>query len=364
MHIYSKKLVQFIGILKKHVKEIISKEVGLRVFGDRFYDKRQRVSYPIKIVIYNNKSMLGYFAADFYELGFHEKLMHIAKEELLDIIRHEIAHYLTFIEHPEALAHGVEFRDTCRRYGWNEAVMRATTCLDVDEEVANDVENSILRKVQKLMALSSSQNQHEAELAMIKSQELLLKHNIESFSCESDEDRVFLIRILKQKKESAKMRAISQILATFFVSCVFSRCSGFVYLELVGTKTNLEIAQYVADFLNKELERLWVESKAQGMLQGTIAKNSFFLGIAKGYCNKISALKRSYEATITQALITLENKLIEVQKMCYPRLRYTKSSASICKKSSLLGESVGNKLTIKPAVTSTLSLIKNLVHLS
>ncbi len=350
MHIYSKKIVQFIAKVKSSVKEVIAKEMGLRVFGDRFYDKRERISYPIKIVIYNNKSMLGYFAHDFYEFGFHEKLMHISHADLVNIIRHELAHYQTFIEYPEAAAHGVEFRSICKRFGWGEEVFKATTCLDDGVQIIDIEENSILRKVQKLMALSSSQNQHEAELAMIKSQELLLKHNLEYV--ESDEERVFLIRILKQKKENAKMRAISQILATFFVSCVFSRCSGFVYLELVGNKTNIEIAEYVALFLDKELERLWKESKRENNLQGTVAKNCLFMGIAKGYCNKISALKRSYTTDITKQVIAIENKLVEVQKMCYPRLRYTKSQGSFCKESSRLGESLGSKLTIKPAVTS------------
>ena len=358
MHVYSKNIVRFIATIKRAVKEIIAKEVVLRVFGDRFYDKRERISYPIKVVIYNNKSMLGYFAADFYELGFHEKLMHAPKSQLLDIIRHEIAHYITFIEHTQAVQHhGEEFRATCRRFGWGDEVSRATTCLDDGEAVLESAENAILRKVQKLMALASSQNPHEAELAMIKSQELLLKHNLEACEVESDDEKVFLIRILKQKKENAKMRAISQILATFFVSSVFSRCSGWIYLELVGSKTNLEIAEYVAHFLDNELDNLWQSAKKTSNLQGQVAKNSFTLGIAKGYCNKIAALKRSYSKEVTHALISLENKLVEVQALCYPRLRYTRSSASHCSRSSALGELVGNKLTIKPGLTNSVANI-------
>ena len=70
---------------------------------------------------------------------------------------------------------------------------------------------------------------------MIKSQQLLLKHNIDSkyVGCD-DEEKVFLKRILKQKKENAKMRAIALILETFFVSIVYSRGYGFIYLEIVG----------------------------------------------------------------------------------------------------------------------------------
>ena len=52
--------------------------------------------------------MLGYFDPNFYELGFHECLMHSSREQLQDIIRHELAHYMTFIEYGAGIQqHGV-----------------------------------------------------------------------------------------------------------------------------------------------------------------------------------------------------------------------------------------------------------------
>ena len=45
------------------------------------------------------------------------------------------------------------------------------------------------------MALSSSSNKHESELAMIKAQQLLLKHNIESkYRDVDDGEKVYLKR--------------------------------------------------------------------------------------------------------------------------------------------------------------------------
>lgn len=351
MILYSQKIIAFIAEIKRAVKTILAREVGLRVHGERFYNKSEQISYPIKIVVYNTKAMLGYFAADFYELGFHERLMHVTKAQLHSIIRHELAHYLAFIEYGTGIMpHGAEFKSICTRYGWDHDVQSATTCLD-DGQLNQEVEeNGILRKVQKLMALSSSSNQHEAELALIKSQQLLLKHSIDSASITDDsEEKMYLIRVLKQKQESAKMRAIAKILETFFVSCIFSRASGWIYLELVGSKSAIEIAEYVANFLDRELEELWNRSKSTNNLKGKIAKNSFFLGIAKGYCNKIHALQQNY----SHALIAIEKKLVTMQSMVYPRLRFSKSYASVCQTSSRLGELVGKSLTIKPGVTQS-----------
>lgn len=352
MIIFSKKIIRFVHDIKCAAKEILSKEVGLKVSDNRFFDRRQEYSYPIKAVIYNNKSMLGYFDPDFYELGFHECLMLSSKEQLHNVIRHELAHYITFINYgPRAQPHSSEFREFCQRMGWGEEVYKATTCLDNGINNPDIEENGVLRKVQKLMALSTSSNQNEAEQAMIKSQQLLLKHNIESKYIGSEkEEKVTLKRIMKQKKENAKMRSIAIILETFFVNTVYSRAGDYTYLEILGDEVNIEIAEYVAAILDSELERLWNQGKRLANLKGAVAKNSFLLGIARGYCNKIEALKKSYNSQVANALMIIEKKLIEAKEMAYQRLRSHKSIAGYCPNSSALGEMMGKSLNINPAL--------------
>lgn len=353
--VYSKKIITFIHEIKGIIKDVLSKEVFLKVVGERFYDRVQSSSYPINVVIYNNKSMLGYFTADFYELGFHELLMHSGKERLRNIIRHELAHYMIFINHgPNIQSHGSEFRAFCQRMGWSEEVYSAIELVDGSAGIPLVEDSSILRRVQKLMALASSSNANEAEQAMIKSQQLLLKHNIDSKYMENDdEEKIFLKRILKEKRENAKMRAIARILKTFFVSVVYTRGGDFTYLEVVGNAVNVEIADYVAGFLHTELDKLWSHTQRQHKgLKGIVAKNSFFFGIAKGYCNKIDALKQEYHHDIANALMVIEKKLVEAQAMVYPRLTFSKSNSSYCHASSSLGEQVGKQLNINPGLNT------------
>lgn len=352
MFVYSKKIISFINEIKNTIKQVLAKEVGLKVSGDRFYNRQQNLSFPLKIVIYNNKSMLGYFDSNFYELGFHESLMLCSREQLHQIIRHEVAHYLTFIAHGEYVqAHGAEFRACCQQLGWGEEVYRATICLEGEGNVSEIGESSVLRKVQKLMALATSSNTNEAEQAMIKSQQLLLKHNIESkYLGGEDDEKVFVKRILKQKKENAKMRAIAFILETFFVSPIYRRTEGAIYLEIVGDAVNIEIAEYVASVLDLELEKLWKQAQKFANLKGMVAKNSFFLGLAKGYCNKIQALKREHNNDVKNALMVIEKKLVDAKEMIYSRLSSGKSSGSHCQASSALGEIMGRQLNINPAL--------------
>ena len=146
MIVYSRKIIQFVKEIKGIARDVLSREAQLKVTENRFYDQRQKSSYPIKVVVYNNKSMLGYFDPQFYELGFHECLMHTSQEELHHVIRHELAHYLTFINHGGAVQpHGAEFRDCCKQMGWGEKVYRAASCLDGAKEAAAHEESGIFR---------------------------------------------------------------------------------------------------------------------------------------------------------------------------------------------------------------------------
>jgi len=180
MTVFSKKIALFISEIHSMIGKILSEELGLKVRGGRFFDFSGKFSYPISVTIYDNKSMLGYFDSEFYELGFHRQLMHVSREKLENIIKHEIAHFMTFIKYGKVASHGPEFKSFCVKSGWGEEIYGATTCLDQGSQNTAYEHSSIFRKVQKLLALAQSSNKHEAELAMIKSRQILLKHNIES----------------------------------------------------------------------------------------------------------------------------------------------------------------------------------------
>ena len=76
-----------------------------------------------------------------------------------------------------------------------EEVYKATSCLEGEQNLSEVEESNVLRKVKKLMALAASNNENEAELAMIKSQQLLIKHHIES--------NISVLRMMKRWSLSA-----------------------------------------------------------------------------------------------------------------------------------------------------------------
>lgn len=361
MIVYSKKIIKFASDIKEIIREVLAKEIRLRVHGERFYDRAENYSYPIKVVIFNNQSTLGYFDADFLELGFNECLMHKGLETLRNVIRHELAHYITFINYGiSARPHSGEFKAFCQRMGWGEEVYAAA--LSLEESVSELGDESVLRKVQKLMALSTSSNRNEAEQAMIKSQQLLLKHNMESRYIGKEEERSVLKRIMKQSKKDARMESIAHILETFFVTIVYNRGGGSIVLEILGSQVNVEIAEYVAGVLQGEMDKLWGQAQQNCYLRGTVARNSFFRGLAKGYCDKINALKKAYNQETAQALMVIEKKLVDVKEMVYPRLTSMRSSGGYSREAASLGEQMGRHLNINPALSQkNATIVANLI---
>lgn len=361
MLIYSKKIVQFIQEIQAAVRAILAREVGCSVTANRFYHRGKSSSYPINVVIYSNKRVLGYFDPEFYELGFNESLMETGREALHDIIRHELAHYIVYIEQGgNLLPHGKEFKAFCTKMGWKEEISKASFCLEETAPLTSAKEDTILRKVEKLLALATSSNKNEREQALIKSQELLLKHNLEA-SLSTKEERVFLKRLFKQKKVDAKMQSIAKILATFFVAIVFHRGEAHTCLEIIGDSVNVEIAEYVATVLDKEFDTLWKEARKKSSLKGAAAKNAFFLGVAKGYVNKMQMIQEAYRKEVTNSLVLINKKLIEAKALVYPRLSTAKSRSQGQANARALGEKIGKALTINPALRKAPSTEK--IHL-
>jgi hypothetical protein len=244
--------------------------------------------------------------------------------------------------------------------GWGEEVSKASMSIEIPEK-----ENSaIFRKIQKLLALSTSSNPYEAEAAILKSQQILLTHHLEaSLAIDKEkEETIFLKRVLKQKRMSPKLHAIAKILETFFVNVIFSRSSQYTYLEITGTEASVEVAEHVGEILDRKLEELWSHTqKEHKQLKGLVAKHSFFLGIAKGYLNKIQSLQKEEAVIKERSLLVIERTLQKAREMVYPHLSKVSRARGYCSTSSALGEREGKRLRIDPAVTTSSTKGKELL---
>ena len=324
--LYSDTILAFLQKARERAKTILKDEVGLRVRGSRFF--YNGYSYPLVILLFEDDRKLGYFDPNFYEIGLNKEVM--LRDDLDDIIRHELAHYITWIIHGPVRDHGKEFHDICRQYGWNKEISLATS-------IAAPQQSRIASKIKKLLSLASSANRFEAEQATVKANELLMKHNIDHLSEESE---MRVRRLITSKRASAKLQSIATILRTFLVYPVLNRGQESVSLEVFGVRENIEVAEYVAHFLDREFDSLWKESG----LKGAASKNSFFRGIADGYCKRAPSQEHG--------LIKVENALMHALPMAYPHLSSKYTKYRHCKDGSRLGQMRGKSLTIKEGISS------------
>ena len=110
-----------------------------------------------------------------------------------------------------------------------------------------------------------------------------------------NEETAYVKRVLHGKKNSAKYHAIYDILLLFMVKPIFNYGKDGFYLEVIGEKSNVLIAEYIAPYLNSELERLWKKQRElTPHLKGLSMKNSFMRGVAKGFKEKMELNKKEF----------------------------------------------------------------------
>lgn len=351
---YSNTIKSFIIRVREDIREIVNFEMNLKMDRTRvFYNG---IFYPLNIVVFEDNTRLGYFDSRTYELGLSKKLMYQAHDRVLkNVIRHELAHFLAHIIYGPEVLHGEEFKNICRKFGWDTEVERAYGNIILEnEKLEGDLKTEkLLERLKKLLALTSSDNPHERELATLKANQLLLDHNLDmARQNHPDDETVYVKRVLEATRKQTKHIVIYEILKTFFVSPVFNHGRGIFYLEVIGDKTSVELAEYVAHFLNHELEVMWkVVKKMNPTFKSIAAKNSFLKGVSKGYIEKIESQKKMSAQSFELALI--EKNLALQLKTVYSRLGHSAMGGGAHHSdANAAGIESGRNLSIKPGVSN------------
>ncbi len=348
MNLYSETLSAFISKLITLAKEILREEIKVEMKSKRFLYKNY--TYPLKFVVFEKKNILGEFHYDLMQIGIHKKCLFYPNDILKDIIRHELAHYFCFIEWgPNTSAHGHEFKEICKRFGFDDAVSKATMIENDEGPFTSDM----LSKIQKLLRLSASDNIHESTLATTKAKSLLLKHNLDFYSNPLDIQEYCVLAIATFKKSSLKMNKLMTILAEYLVSPVLNYGQENIYLEITGTKENVLIAEYIFHFLNNEFERLWSEYKKNNKhIRGVKNKNSFMLGLSCGYQESLTSITLSEQEN--SALVSVSQKREEVKNNYYGSFRSKIASVKSYNQSLLSeGKKQGRNIKLRSAVTNS-----------
>lgn len=350
MIIYSDVALTFLKEVRAISLKILRFEMNLSFERKRLLFKG--FYYPLDFVVFEHPTILGLYVPGKYQIQINKHLIYKTDQETLqNIIRHELCHFLAHVVYgAEIKPHGQEFHEICRRFGYGQEVSNAT--IELGENLLCKSENKIFDKITKLFKLASSDNSHEAELATAKANELLRKHHLSDINLSSMEDETVLEIVLQGKKVGPKHEAIYKILKEFLVAPVFSYQRGSFTLEVIGPRTNVLTASYVADFLNHTLELLYEQTKKSNPgLRGNRAKKSFMNGLADGYLSKLKTC--SINQFSKMELVKCESQVQAHLQKVYPRLRgrYSKGSG-IDAYANNLGTRAGKNLNINPGIST------------
>jgi len=223
--------------------------------------------------------------------------------EVASVLEHEMAHQ--FVDEVLGVrgetAHGETFRRVCaergidaRAAGSPSPAASAGTGAGTGTGADGDPAERVLDRIRKLLALAGSPNQHEAEIAMRKAHELMLRHNIEVAATRTE--RSYEVRHLgdPRKRGNRVETEIAGLLSElFFVKVIRvpvylprERRSGLVY-EISGTHANVEMASHVWAFLLATADRLWAENRHDARVRSGRDRLIYQSGVIGGFRDKL-----------------------------------------------------------------------------
>ena len=223
-------------------------------------------------------------------------------ESVVDTLRHEMAHQYVdeVLELSDAPPHAEPFAKACRLLRCDAAASADRAGLGrIDRSTAE--RDRMLTRIKELLALAGSPNEHEAANAMRLAHKYLLRYNLDMAQIEGR--NTYAMRHLG--KPSRRLQEYEYTLSSilqdhFFVLAIWTfsydaRCdmSGRI-LQISGTPENLEMSEYVYDYLLGVSESLWKERRRatagngrarKGERRGT--KFQYLAGLLRGFQEKL-----------------------------------------------------------------------------
>lgn len=215
-------------------------------------------------------------------------------------------------------------------------------------------DKTILIKIQKLLSLANSDNEHEARAAAEKANALLIKHNLTMQQAKDvSEEYENTVLEMGQRVPVVLKYVNSIVLKHFFVELIRSRVSNKTTIAVLGTKTNVEIAVYVHGYLCLQFEALWKSYKARTGAAAN-AKQSYWMGLFGGLDRQLSTQRDIVQREV--GLVIVKDMGLEKFKASqFGRLtKGTSSKIDINDRSAMAaGKEDGAKLRITKAMHST-----------
>ncbi len=260
-------------------------------------------------------------------------------EAVREVMRHEMAHQVAdeLLHAAGESAHGPTFQKACQLLNANPSASQIYPFLSGNSPIESSPDHDrLLSRVQKLMALSSSENPHEAAGALAKANELILKFNLPRL--ESQRSSNYLSTFLGEPalRHYREDYLLANLLQDFYfieglwvTSYVLAKGKMGRVFEISGSFTNVKIGAYVYGCITQYIEKQW-HHLTLGKKLGRYRKSDFAAGIVVGFHQKLE--RERFTASLfpkQNALILKGDPHLKVyMKERYPHTRSIGSSRS------------------------------------
>ena len=247
------------------------------------------------------------------------------------------------------------------------------------------IDDALLKRIKKLLALSTSSNEHEAAAAAAKAQALMFEHNLVMAQVEGVDLAPDLTKVDKTyatiESKPGDGTEWQRDLADYVARSSFCKVlySGSRRLIWIGRKPDVEMAQYTFSFLTAELRRLrdeygkerWAEAKAEAKARGITfhqweseskwdysrvhpleAKNQWIRGAVDGVGRKMLDEFRSRQKATEQstALVAVRGAELDAyMEDHFPKIG-TRRSASAYGADYMAGVKHGQSMSVRPGI--------------
>jgi hypothetical protein len=306
-------------------------------------------------VLGDHRSFLGRWHRDTATLEISRALvMERPWVETLEVLKHEMAHQYVYeaLQIADESPHGPTFQKVCEQLGIDG---RAAGLPNAEGQVPG-----IVDRIVKLLALASSDNQHEAEAAMLAAQRLMLKYNVEAVQSGTTQPYRFVHLGEPTGRVFESDRVLAMILAKhFFVEVIWvsvyrprEKKRGSV-LEVCGSPENRSMAEYVHAFLRRTADALWADYRRRSGLSSNRDRQRYLSGVMAGFADKLA--EQAKGAKQAGLVWVKDGELGGYMRRRYPYVRNVRHSGNVRDEAFASGREDGKKIVLHKPVASSAS---------
>lgn len=274
---------------------------------------------------------------------------------VIEVLKHEMAHQYVceFLgaRVSDETAHGPSFRKVCEQLGIDSAARGLPT------KAPSDDQQRVLDRVSKLLALAESPNLNEARAAMAAAQKLLLKHNLEARGRTHARGYAYRHVGSRASRHAEHEKMLATLLGKhFFVEAIWIPIylpllgKRVTVLELIGTPENLEIAEYVHNYLMQTGERLWRDHRRAEAIDSDRDRRTYLSGVMSGFSKKLAEQSVQHR---TEGLVWVRDADLDAfMGKRHPRVRTFSYGGGRKREAFAHGRAAGEKIILHRGVTS------------